>query len=62
MKYDQVPARICVSEACDKAMPIGGAYCETWDQNGLVVRTIRIGKEAMAGRWVMLNEYLCMLM
>jgi hypothetical protein len=33
-------------------MPIGQATCRTWDENGLAVWTLRIGKEAIPGRWV----------
>jgi hypothetical protein len=33
-------------------MPIGEATCRTWDEQGLAVWTLRIGKEEIPGRWV----------
>jgi hypothetical protein len=33
-------------------MPIGEATCRAWDENGLAVWTLRIGKKEIPGRWV----------
>jgi hypothetical protein len=43
--YDAVPCSIGVFEAPDKPMPIGEATCRTWDDNGLAVWKLRIGKQ-----------------
>jgi hypothetical protein len=56
VKYDQVPASIGVLEAPDKPMPVGEATCRTWDRNGLAVWTIRVGKEEISGRWVIVDR------
>ncbi len=56
VRYGDVPGSIGVLEATDKPMPIGEAHCVTWDENGLVVWTLRIGKEEIPGRWVILNR------
>jgi len=37
-------------------MPIGEAHCLTWDQNGLAVWTLRIGKQEIPGRWVIVDR------
>ena len=42
IRYGQVPGSIGVLEALDRFMPIGEAYCVTWDENGLAVWTLRI--------------------
>ena len=49
IRYGQVPGSIGVLEAIDKFMPIGEAHCLTWDENGLAVWTLRIGKEEIPG-------------
>ncbi len=56
VRYGQLPSSIGVLEALDKFMPIGEAHCLTWDQNGLAVWTLRIGKEEMPGRWVIIDR------
>jgi hypothetical protein len=56
VKYGQVLSAIGVLEALDKVMSIGAASCRTWDENGLAVWTIRIGKEEIPGRWVIVNR------
>jgi hypothetical protein len=37
-------------------MPIGEASCRTYDANGLAVWTLRIGKEAIPGRWIIVDR------
>ena len=37
-------------------MPIGEASCRTYDENGLAVWTIRIGKQEIPGRWVIVDR------
>ncbi len=56
VKYGQVPGSIGVLEAPDKPMPIGEAHCLTWDEKGLAVWTLRIGKEEIPGRWVIVDR------
>ena len=56
IRYGQVPGSIGVLEALDKFMPIGEAHCVTWDENGLAVWTLRIGKQEIAGRWVIIDR------
>ncbi|MGO9597322.1 MAG: hypothetical protein ACLP7Q_04810 [Isosphaeraceae bacterium] len=45
-----------VLEALDKPMPIGEAHCSTWNKNGLAVWTLRIGKQEIPGRWVIVDR------
>ena len=56
VRYGDVPGSIGVLEALDKFMPIGEAHCLTWDQNGLAVWTLRIGKQEIPGLWVIINR------
>jgi len=56
IRYGDVPGSIGVLEATDKFMPIGEAHCLTWDQNGLAVWTLRIGKEEIADQWVVVDR------
>ena len=56
VKYGQVPGSIGVLEAPEKPMPIGEAHCITWDEHGLAVWTLRIGKQELAGRWVIIDR------
>ena len=51
-----VPGSIGVLEALDKPMPIGEASCRTHDENGLAVWTLRIGKQEIPGRWVIVDR------
>ncbi|MGA2704609.1 MAG: hypothetical protein ABSH35_26380 [Isosphaeraceae bacterium] len=37
-------------------MLIGEASCRTHDENGLAVWTLRIGKEEIPGRWVIIDR------
>jgi hypothetical protein len=37
-------------------MPIGEANCLTWDEKGLAVWTLRIGKEEIPGRWIIVDR------
>jgi len=56
VRYDAVPGSIGVLEAPAKPMPIGEAYCVTWDENGLAVWTLRIGKQEIPGRSVIIDR------
>ena len=56
IRYGQVPGSIGVLEALDRFMPIGEAYCVTWDEKGPAVWTLRIGKEEIPGRWVIVDR------
>jgi hypothetical protein len=56
LKYDLVLRWIGVLEALDKFMPIGEASCRTHDENGLAVWTLRIGKQEIAGRRIVLDR------
>jgi hypothetical protein len=56
VKYGQVPSAICVLEAIDQFMPIGEATCRSWDESGLAVWTLRIGKAEIPGRWVIVDS------
>ncbi len=56
VKYGQVPGSIGVLEAPDKPMPIGEAHCLRWDEKGLAVWTLRIGKQEIPGRWVIVDR------
>ena len=56
VRYGDVPASIGVLEALDKFMPIGEASCRTHDENGLAVWTLRIGKQEIPGRWVIIDR------
>jgi len=56
VKYGQVSGSIGVLEALDKAMPIGEASCITHDRNGLAVWSLRIGKQEIPGRWVIVDR------
>ena len=56
VKYAQVPGSIGVLEALDQFMPIGEASCTTWNENGLAVWTLRIGKQEIPGRWVIVDR------
>ncbi len=56
VKYGQVPGSIGVLESLDNPMPIGEAHCKTWDENGLVVWVLQIGKQDIPGRWVNIDR------
>jgi hypothetical protein len=56
VKYGQVPGSIGVLESLDRPMPIGEASCLTWDERGWAVWKLRIGKEELAGRWVIMDR------
>jgi hypothetical protein len=55
VRYGHVPGSIGVLESLDKFMPIGEASCSTHDENGLAVWTLRIGKQEIPGRWVIVD-------
>jgi len=56
IRYGDSPGSIGVLESLDKFMPIGEASCRTYDENGLAVWTLRIGKQEIPGRWVIINR------
>ena len=56
IRYGEVPGSIGVLESLDKFMPIGEGSCRTQDENGLAVWTLRIGKEEIPGRWVIVDR------
>ena len=56
IRYGDVPGSIGVLEALDKFMPIGEASCRTHDENGLAVWTLKIGKEEIPGRWIIVDR------
>jgi hypothetical protein len=58
IKYGSVPSAIGVLESPDKFMPIGEATCRTWDDQGKAVWTLRIGKDGIPGRWVIVDRQL----
>jgi hypothetical protein len=37
-------------------MPIGEAHCLTWNEKVLAVWTLRIGKQEIPGRWVIVDR------
>jgi hypothetical protein len=45
-----------VLKAPDNFMPIGEAHCFTWDDNGLAVWRLVIGKQSIAGRFVIIDQ------
>ena len=56
IRYGDVPGSIGVLAASDQFMPIGEAHCSTWNENGLAVWTLRIGKQEIPGRWVIVDR------
>ena len=56
IRYGEVPGSIGILEAPDTFMPIGEASCRTWNEDGLAVWTLRIGKEQLPGRWVIIDR------
>ena len=56
IRYGDVPGSIGVLEALGKFMPIGEASCRTHDENGLAVWTLRVGKQEVPGRWVIIDR------
>jgi hypothetical protein len=56
IRYGDVPGSIGVLEALDKFMPIGEASCRTHDEKGLAVWTLRIGKQEIPGRWIIVDR------
>ena len=56
VRYGDVPGSIGILESLDKFMPIGEASCRTHDENGLAVWTLRIGKQEIPGRWVIVER------
>jgi hypothetical protein len=47
------PGSLGVIESPAGLMPIGQADCMTHDENGVAVWVLRIGKEEIRGRWVL---------
>jgi hypothetical protein len=56
IRYGDVPGSIGVLEASDQFMPVGVAHCVTWNQEGLAVWKLSIGKQEVAGRWVIIDR------
>ncbi len=56
VRYGDVPGSIGVLESSDKPMPTGEASCRTHDENGLAVWTLRIGKQEIPGRWIIVDR------
>ncbi len=56
IRYGQVPGSIGVLEALDRFMPIGEASRRTHNENGLAVWTLRIGKQEIPGRWIIVDR------
>ncbi len=56
VRYGDVSGLIGFLEALDKFMPIREASCRTHDENGLAVWTLRIGKDEIPGRWVIVDR------
>ena len=56
IRSGDVPGSIGVLDASDQFMPIGEAHCLTWDEKGLAVWTLRIGKQEIPGRWVIVDR------
>ena len=54
--YGSVPCSIGVLEAPDKFMPIGEASCRTWDEKGIGVWALRIGRQEIPGRWIIVDR------
>jgi hypothetical protein len=50
------PCAIGVLETPLNPMPIGEATCRSWDENGLAVWTLRIGKDDIPGRWAIVDR------
>jgi hypothetical protein len=53
--YPDVPGSLGVIESPDQPMPIGQADCMTHDENGAAVWVLRIGKQEIPGRWVLVS-------
>jgi hypothetical protein len=45
-------------EILDKPMPIGEAHCDTWDENGLAVWSLRPGRRGAARGGAVGSEFL----
>jgi hypothetical protein len=56
IRYGDVPGSIGVLEARDKPMPIGEASCRTHDEHGLAVWNLRIGKQEIPGRYIIIDR------
>jgi len=56
IRSGDVPGSIGVLEALDKFMPIGEASCHTHDEKWLAAWTLRIGKEEIPGRWIIIDR------
>jgi hypothetical protein len=50
IRYNDVPGTIGVLEAPNNFMRIGIAQCLTWDEMGLAIWSLRIGKQEVPGR------------
>jgi hypothetical protein len=55
VRYGQLRKAIWVFAALDQFMPIGEASCESRDENGLAVWALRIGKNDIPGKWIIVD-------
>jgi hypothetical protein len=55
VKYRDVIGSIGVLESPDNHMPIGIAFCRTWDENGLAVWELTVREEKLAGQWIIVD-------
>jgi hypothetical protein len=55
LMYRDVPGSLCVIESPDGLIPSGRADCTTHDEHGVAVWVLRIGKEEIPGRWVLVG-------
>jgi hypothetical protein len=56
IRYGDVSGSIGVCAALNKFMPTREASCRTYEANGLAVSTIRIGKQEIPVRWIIVDR------
>ena len=56
IRYEDVPGSIGVLERTSSQCRIGEPSCRGHDENGLAVWTLRIGKQEIPGRWVIVDR------
>jgi len=56
VRYGDVPGSIGVLEPPDQFMPVGEAHGVTWNQAGLAVWRLILGKAEVPGRWVIIDR------
>jgi hypothetical protein len=52
VKYGDVPSAILVLDSPDQFAPIGKASSRSWNDQGLALWTLLIGKDKLPGRWI----------